>query len=65
MLTKLIVNTRMPIFADRHFVIMNYPNGKYVKELVNTGRTNHLCPGIYSTMKQGTNQRAKRSNVST
>lgn len=55
----------MPIFADRHFVIMNYPNGKYVKELVNTGRTNHLCSGIYSTMKQGTNQRAKRSNVST
>lgn len=62
---KPIVSTRMPIFADRHFVIMNYPNGKYVKELVNTGRTNHLCPGIYSTMKQGTNQRAKRSNVST
>lgn len=62
---KPIVSTRMPIFADRHFVIMNYPYGKYVKEFVNTGRTNHLCPGIYSTMKQGTNQRAKRSNVST
>ena len=30
-----IVSTRMPIFADRHLVIMNYPNGKYVyvKEL--------------------------------
>ena len=65
MLTNLIVNTQMPIFAARHFVIMNYPNGKHVKEFVNTGRVNHLCPGIYSTMKQGTNQRAKHSNVST
>ena len=54
---------RRPTFCDNE----NYPNGKsvYVKELVNTGRVNHLCPGIYSTMKQGTNQRAKRSNVST